>query len=131
MDTTQATSPVPAARAITRRPLHEDAIEQLRAQDWNISDEAIRTGLANVRQLAGLRLSQPAQPGTPVLAEGRQVGEITSSAQSPSLGAIALAVLKRPYFTVGSRVEVADQPAEVCSLPFAGRLSPAKHDIPA
>ena len=80
------------------------------------------------RKLAGLRLRSPAQPGAEIQAEGRTIGEVTSSAISPSLGPIALAILKRPYFEPGSQVHVAGQPAEVCALPFQRQKSPPIHD---
>ncbi len=61
------------------------------------------------RQLAGLRLSEwPAAllPGCEVLADDRPAGKITSGAESPRFGPLALAVLKRPAHLPGTSVLV-------------------------
>lgn len=75
------------------------------------------------RQMVGLRLDQPVIPGSEVFAEDRPAGKITSAAQSQRLGPLALAVLKRPYFTPQTSVVVkqGDQTisAQVVELPFA------------
>jgi folate-binding protein YgfZ len=76
------------------------------------------------QHLAGLRLTAPAQTGERVWAEGKVIGAITTFAQSPRLGAIALAVVKRPYQEVGTRVVVGEgvdgaSTAQVVSLPFS------------
>ncbi len=78
------------------------------------------------RQLAGLRLSQPAAVGSEVLCEDKSVGKITSSAESPRFGPLALAVLKRPCFAPGTQVRVEQTPGSegqidgvVVDLPFA------------
>ncbi len=74
------------------------------------------------RQLVGLYVENQVQAGSEVLAEDRPVGRITSSAQSPRLGALALAVLKRPYFEEGCHVQIMDGEkmiqARVSNLPF-------------
>lgn len=57
------------------------------------------------RKLVGLRLSALVRPGAEILAAGRQVGSLTSSALSPHLGAIGLAVLRRPSHEPGTQVE--------------------------
>jgi tRNA-modifying protein YgfZ len=72
------------------------------------------------RHLRGLRLSAPAEPGTPVLSGDREVGRIASSVASPRLGPIALAILRREV-SPGDHVTVAgaDADAEVVATPFA------------
>lgn len=75
------------------------------------------------RQMVGLRLEKPVQPGAAVQVEGRSAGEVTSAVESPRLGPIALAVIKRPHFAPGTVVSVVagDGTArgEVVPLPFA------------
>jgi folate-binding protein YgfZ len=70
------------------------------------------------RRLRGLRLGSPAAAGDPVLADGREVGRVTTSAVSPRLGPIALAYVHRSHFEPGTPVEVAGTPATVAALPF-------------
>jgi tRNA-modifying protein YgfZ len=76
------------------------------------------------RQLRGLRLSAPASPGAELTYEGRVVGRLASVAQSPRLGAIALALVRREA-PPGSSVMVAgggagggEIAAEIVELPF-------------
>lgn len=72
------------------------------------------------RLLRGLRFTGPALPssGTPILDEtGKSVGEVRSSAMSPRLGGIALALVRREV-EPGATVMAGDQPASVASLPF-------------
>ncbi len=74
------------------------------------------------QHLAGLRLEAPVEPGVRVYtSEGDLAGTVTSAALSPRLGALALAVLKRPHHAPGTALRVggADgQPALVAALPF-------------
>jgi tRNA-modifying protein YgfZ len=72
------------------------------------------------RHLRGLRLSAPAQAGDQIAFEGRPVGRLGSVAQSPELGPLALALLRREA-RPGSAVTVGEQeiPARVAELPFA------------
>jgi folate-binding protein YgfZ len=72
------------------------------------------------RQLRGLRLSEPAATGAEVLLDERTVGRLGSVAESPSLGMIALALIRREA-PPGSQVSVgSDQiKAVVVELPFA------------
>ena len=75
------------------------------------------------RQLRGLRLSAPAQPGATLQLEDREVGSIGTACVSPALGPIALAVVRREA-EPGTTVRVGDgaETAEVVELPFgAGR----------
>jgi folate-binding protein YgfZ len=71
------------------------------------------------RQLRGLKLSAPAQTGDDVVFGERMVGRLGSVAQSPALGPLALALVRREA-PPGSEVSVgADQvSAVVVELPF-------------
>ncbi len=69
----------------------------------------------------GLRLSvpTPVPAQTPVLAEGRQVGQITYSDHGPSVGAVlATAHIDRAFATEGAEVSVLGQPATVARKAF-------------
>jgi folate-binding protein YgfZ len=76
------------------------------------------------RRLVGLRLARPATVGAAVTVEGRTVGTITSAAGSPRLGAIALAVVRRPHFEPQTSVTVGDDgvTGEVVALPFGDNI---------
>ncbi len=76
-------------------------------------------GKAN-RHLRGLRLSAPACTGDQLQLAGRPAGRLGSVALSPSLGPIALALVRREA-EPGAVLEVGEQDvtAEVCELPFA------------
>ena len=73
------------------------------------------------RHLRGLRLSQPLAPGAELRLGERPVGRLTSSAISPRLGPIGLALVRREA-EPGSTVQAGEQgaSAEVLELPFAG-----------
>ncbi|MGB9183914.1 MAG: glycine cleavage T C-terminal barrel domain-containing protein [Solirubrobacteraceae bacterium] len=71
------------------------------------------------RQLRGVRLSKPAEPGAEITFGGRTVGRLGSVAQSPALGSVALALVRREappgsYVAVGSD----EIRAVVVELPF-------------
>jgi folate-binding protein YgfZ len=73
------------------------------------------------RHLRGLRLSRPAASGEPLLLGERAVGYVGSVAVSPTLGPIALALVRReaePGTTLGVGYDRAS--AIVFELPFAG-----------
>ena len=75
------------------------------------------------RTLLGLKLTGgPAPHGSPVHRDGKEVGRVTSSVQSPRLGPIALAYIRRGNQEPGTAVEVevegTRRPAVVCALPF-------------
>ncbi len=75
------------------------------------------------RQLRGLRLSAPAELGDSLTFEGRAVGELTSVAESPRFGPIALALVRReapPGTTVAVAADGRALSAEVVELPFGG-----------
>jgi folate-binding protein YgfZ len=76
---------------------------------------------ANVNKvLRGLRLEAPVARGAAVLADGKDVGVVTTAAVSPRLGAIAMAFVHRSRAEAGTAVEVAGTPATVAALPLAG-----------
>jgi tRNA-modifying protein YgfZ len=71
------------------------------------------------RTLRGLRLSEPAEHGDPLLLDEREVGRIGTACLSPALGHIALAIVRREAGE-GDRLAVGDNgvTAEVAGLPF-------------
>jgi folate-binding protein YgfZ len=72
------------------------------------------------RQLRGLRLSAPACAGHELSFEGRAVGQLSSVAESPRFGPIALGLVRR-VAPPGTTVTVGDGgavSAEVVELPF-------------
>lgn len=72
------------------------------------------------RTLVGLRSAGLLTPGAAVLAEGREVGTVTSAAYSPALQTpVALAILKRPHHAPGTAVTVDGAAVEVTALPLA------------
>jgi len=73
------------------------------------------------RKLAGLALGgeTAVAPGTAILVDGREVGQVTSSVVSPALNRpIALAYLLRGFLDAGTSVSVNNLPATVTPLPF-------------
>jgi tRNA-modifying protein YgfZ len=72
------------------------------------------------RHLRGLRLSSPAEHGAQLLLGERVVGSVGSSVESPRLGPIALALVRREA-EPGAVVSVGEQggEAEVVELPFS------------
>jgi folate-binding protein YgfZ len=71
------------------------------------------------RHLRGLRLSAPAEPGTPLRLGEREVGRVASVAVSPAHGPIALALVRREA-SPGDTLAVGDGAvsAQVVELPF-------------
>jgi folate-binding protein YgfZ len=70
------------------------------------------------RHLRGLRLSEPAETGDPIVLGERELGHVGSACVSPRLGPIALAIVRREA-TPGDAVLVGGSEAEVVELPFA------------
>jgi folate-binding protein YgfZ len=72
------------------------------------------------RHLRGLRLGAAAEPGTPLTAGEREVGRVTSTAVSPRLGPIALAMVRREV-EPGQEVRLGSggPTAKVVELPFS------------
>jgi folate-binding protein YgfZ len=71
------------------------------------------------RYLRGVRLGGPAAVGSAVIANDAPVGVLTSVAESPALGPIALAFVRREIEPPAS-VSVAGAPATVEELPLVG-----------
>jgi len=71
------------------------------------------------RHLRGLRLSAPAARGDEILLADKVVGKVGSACESPRLGPIALALVRREA-SPGDEVLVAGSPATVAELPFSG-----------
>jgi folate-binding protein YgfZ len=75
------------------------------------------------RRLVGLRLQAPVVVGATVQVDGRTVGTVTSAAESPRYGSLALAVIRRPHFAPQTYVTVAaghqPVPGETVALPFS------------
>ncbi len=69
------------------------------------------------RHLRGLRLTEPAEHGDPILLGEKEVGSVGSACVSPTLGPIALARVRREA-NPGDEVSVAGSPATVAALPF-------------
>ena len=69
------------------------------------------------RHLRGLRLTVPAERGDPIQLADKQVGTIGSACVSPTLGPIALALVRREA-SPGGEVLVGADPARVVELPF-------------
>ncbi len=71
------------------------------------------------RHLRGLRLDAPVGNGAPITFQGREVGRVGTAVVSPTLGPIALAVIRREA-EPPARVEVGEDRvgAEVSALPF-------------
>jgi tRNA-modifying protein YgfZ len=73
------------------------------------------------RKLVGLLLSgrQPPRPGAVIRSGDREIGEVTSSTQSPALNRpIALGYVRREFLEPGTKVTIDDAPADVTALPF-------------
>jgi folate-binding protein YgfZ len=72
------------------------------------------------RHLRGLRLDRPVAPGSAILLGERDVGRVSSVAESPRFGAIGLALVRREA-AVGDAVTVGAESvaARVEALPFA------------
>lgn len=75
------------------------------------------------RHLVGLKLAGVAPSGSKVRAEDQPAGVLTSSAYSPRFGPIALAIIRRPFHTVGGQVAIETDrgaiQAVVAALPFS------------
>jgi folate-binding protein YgfZ len=75
------------------------------------------------KKLYGLRLAGPPPAlGAAVMLSGREVGTITSAAQSPALGALGLGIIHHSAWIPGTAVVIKDsadeRPATVSDLPF-------------
>jgi folate-binding protein YgfZ len=78
-----------------------------------------------VRKLVGLRVDgAPPLRGARLVSGDREVGSITSAAQSPRLGAIALGYLHRDFIMAGTQLSV-DTPDGVAAAVVTERLIPS------
>lgn len=59
-----------------------------------------------VRKLVQLQAGQPIESGASVDVDGRAIGLVTSAIVSPRLGALALAILRKPFDQRGTTVEI-------------------------
>lgn len=87
----------------------QEVIARLEARGGNVN-----------KVLRGLRLSVGAAAGAPILAEGREVGRVTTAGVSPRLGPVALGYVHRTRAEPGTAVEVGGRAATVERLPFGG-----------
>ncbi len=71
--------------------------------------------------LVGLALGDAPVPrvGSEIAADGRKVGEVTSSCGSALAGSIALGFVRAAHAACGTELRVAGTPARVAALPFA------------
>ena len=82
------------------------------------------------RRLCGLRImaNEMPPPGAPILLAGKEVGRLTSVAESPRAGIIGLAILHHSAWQTGTTVSInggrSSATALVCELPF--RPTPTK-----
>ncbi len=76
--------------------------------------------------LVGLKLDAKKLPaeGAELSVDGRKTGEMTSLAQSPSVGLIALGYVRREHAEPGTRVEFEAGHASVVELPFVSASEP-------
>jgi folate-binding protein YgfZ len=65
------------------------------------------------KALRGLVLSAPSAPGTPLTAEGREVGWLTTCAVSPRLGPVALGYVHRGHYAAGTLLDAGGATARV------------------
>jgi folate-binding protein YgfZ len=89
--------------------------------------ERIRSRGSVHRKFAGFRIAGPApQPGTKIQVEGKDVGEITSSAVVPTQAGdhtVALGYIRREVGLPGKEVGIVESKATVSDLPFANLLT--------
>ena len=76
------------------------------------------------KHLVGLKVDERVGVGASILVDAKSVGTVTSVAQSPRFGHIALGVVRRPHAEPGSNLVIssasgASIPARVADLPFA------------
>ena len=80
------------------------------------------------RRLTELRFLADAAPapGSKLLLDGNEIGSVTSTAFSPTLGQpIGLGYLRREHSTIGTRMDASGIPAEVISPPLLMRKTSA------
>jgi len=86
------------------------------------------------RRLYGIRITgqDKPSPGALIKLDGKQVGRLTSVAQSPATGIIGLAILHHSAWTIGTPVSIVGDKGTViglvCELPFGQSLHAAASD---
>jgi folate-binding protein YgfZ len=85
----------------------QEVIARLEARGGNVN-----------KALRGLLLQVEAAAGDAIVAEGAEVGRITTAGESPRRGPIALGYVHRSRFEPGTQVEVRGAPATVTLLPM-------------
>jgi aminomethyltransferase len=89
--------------------------------------ERIRSRGSVHRKFTGFRLSEPPPPpGARIQAQGKDIGEITSSATIPGSQVdqpVALGYIRREFSTPGKEVHIDGHSATVADLPFADLLT--------
>jgi folate-binding protein YgfZ len=60
------------------------------------------------------------EPGSEITADGKRVGEVTSSCRSALAGSIALGFVRAAHSATGTELCAGDRPVRVAALPFAG-----------
>jgi folate-binding protein YgfZ len=89
--------------------------------------ERIRSRGSVHRKFTGFEIAGALpSPGTRVLSQGKEIGEITSAASLPVHGEarlVALGYVRREAGNPGQEVEAGAARATVCNLPFAGLFS--------
>jgi len=70
------------------------------------------------QSLCGLRFTTDFPDGSGISANDKPVGQLTSIAKSPRFGNIGLAIIKRPYHTPRTVVQIGPSQALVQDLPF-------------
>jgi folate-binding protein YgfZ len=78
-----------------------------------------RGGGRVAKRLVGLRADGAMTAGAKVVSGEREIGVVTSAAESSALGSIALAYVHRDFTPAGTGVLVNGQPAAVTGLPMA------------
>lgn len=77
-----------------------------------------RGGGRVVKKLVGLKLSNVAEPGAKISSGDREVGVLTSVANSPRFGHVALGYVHRDFTAPGTAVQTEGYPATVVGLPM-------------
>jgi folate-binding protein YgfZ len=78
-----------------------------------------RGGGRVAKKLVGLRLAGPVKVGAKVSSAEREIGVVTSAAESAALGAIALGYVRRDFTSPGTVVQVTGTGATVTALPMS------------
>lgn len=70
------------------------------------------------RNFSGFTLSQPVDPGTKLLQDGKEVGELTSVGELPSKQVVALGYIRREAAVYGAALAAGSASATLHPLPF-------------